>query len=324
MKKIYIFLFIILGIITIGVVSAGSYFSFYLPDVEKAPELKVEVTDERIERGKYLANHVTVCMDCHSTRDWTKFAGPMKGNPGGGGELFNEEMGFPGNIFAANITPYSLGEWTDGEVFRAITTGVDKDGKALFPVMPYKNYGHMDQEDLYSIIAYIRSLQPIENVVPERKLSFPVNFLVNSMPQEPNLVTKPDESNTLAYGGYLVNAASCVDCHSQTNKGAVIKGTEFGGGMAFHQMAGILRSPNITFDKQTGIGNWSKDFFIKRFKQYADSSYNANSTAPTDYNSPMPWHMYAGMKESDLAAIYDYLKSLPPINHAVPRFEPKE
>ncbi|QLH33585.1 MAG: hypothetical protein HWD62_15225 [Cyclobacteriaceae bacterium] len=78
------------------------------------------------------------------------------------------------------------------------------------------------------------------------------------MPQEAQHQPKPDENNQLLYGAYLVNAAGCMDCHSKTDKGSIVKGSEFGGGMEFRQAAGVVRSPNITPDKETGIGHWTK------------------------------------------------------------------
>jgi mono/diheme cytochrome c family protein len=321
MKKIYVILLSIVAVILVIVLCTGAYLKFYLPNIAKASEISIEKTEERIERGRYLAHHVAVCMDCHSARDWSQYAGPIAGNLGGGGEKFGKEMGFPGNIYAANITPSHIGNWTDGEVFRAITTGVNKDGKALFPIMPYQHYGLMDQEDVYSIIAYIRTLDPLQTTTPERELDFPVNFLINTMPGEARLTTKPDEKDVLAYGQYLTNSASCIDCHSKTEKGAIVAGSEFGGGMEFKQPAGIVRSPNITPHPESGIGQWSKETFVKRFKQYADSSYQSPRLTMQDLNTPMPWQMYAGMKEADLEAIYTYLKSLTPIDNTVNRFE---
>src|SRR6202012_5065901 len=112
---------------------------------------------EKIERGRYLANYVTVCMDCHSTRDWSKFSGPLKeGTLGQGGELFNQKFGFPGTYYSRNITPEGISRYTDGELFRLITTGVTKEGKPMFPVMPYPYYGKMDPDDIMCVIAYIR------------------------------------------------------------------------------------------------------------------------------------------------------------------------
>lgn len=299
----------------------GTYVTVYLPQVSTVPDITIEPTSERIDRGKYLANHVTVCIDCHSTRDWTLYSAPLVGDIGGGGEKFGREMGFPGVIYSKNITPYNLESWSDGEIFRAITEGVNKEGKALFSVMPYHNYGNMDKEDIYSIIAYIRTLDPIESDMVERVLDFPVNILVNTMPKKSSFTKIPDESDKISYGAYLINAAGCVHCHSQTEKGSAIKGTEFGGGMEFVQPAGIVRGANITMHKINGIGNWTKDAFIQRFKHYIDSNFVFPKLTPKDLNTPMPWYMYAGMRESDLEAIYEYLKSIPHKDNQVVKFE---
>jgi mono/diheme cytochrome c family protein len=313
--KILVGLMILLGIAVVYVKTA-------LPNTGPAPDIKIERTPARIERGKYLANHVTVCMDCHSTRDWSRYAGPMKaGGFGGGGEAFTQEMGFPGKFFAPNITPYALGSWTDGEILRAITTGVNKNGKALFPVMAYHRFGQMDKEDVYSIIAYIRELPLVKKDIPSSEPDFPVNIIINTMPQEAAFTKLPAEKDEVAYGKYLVNATGCVDCHSRTDKGSVIPGTEFGGGMEFSSPNGILRSPNITLHKETGIGNWTKEMFVRRFKAYADSNYVSPMLNPRDVNTPMPWTMYAGMKEKDIEAIFTYLSTIKPIEHHVTKIE---
>ncbi|QRR00640.1 c-type cytochrome [Dyadobacter sandarakinus] len=296
------------------------YIRLVLPDTGPPPEIRIERTLDRIERGKYLANHVMVCMDCHSTRDWSRYAGPMlPGGYGGGGEAFTPEMGFPGRFFSPNITPYALQDWTDGEILRAVTGGVNKEGKALFPVMAYHRFGQLDREDIYSIIAYIRELPAVEHDVPASEPDFPVSFLINTMPKRATFTKRPAPDNLVAYGKYLVNAAGCVDCHSQTSKGEVIPGTEFGGGTEFRSAGGTMRSPNITMHRETGIGNWTKADFVKRFKAYADSTYQAPRLGSGDVNTPMPWSMYAGMKEQDLEAIYAYLCSIRPSNHQVAR-----
>ncbi len=312
---------IVLGAILLLLAIGGIYLKTALPNTGEAPQLTVQKTPERIAHGKYLAHHVAVCMDCHSKRDWSLYSGPMAAaGQGGGGEAFISEMGFPGNFYAPNITPYHLADWTDGEIFRAVTTGVNKEGKALFPVMAYHRFGRMDAEDVKDMIAYIRTLPPVENTPPPSEPAFPVSLLINTMPQKAAFVTRPAKHDAIAYGAYLVNVAGCVDCHSQTEKGAVIPGTEFGGGMAFEQPAGTLRSPNITFDAGTGIGSWSKETFVNRFRNYADSNYKAAAVGPQDFNTPMPWTMYAGMTPEDLGAIYDYLRSLKPIAHPVQRY----
>jgi mono/diheme cytochrome c family protein len=323
MKKTFKILgYLCLGLIAVATAS-GVYVKTMLPNVGDAPQLTVDPTPVRIARGEYLANHVTVCMDCHSTRATDRYSGPLvPGNFGGGGERFGPEMGFPGVFYSRNITPFGIGDWTDGELFRAITTGVTKEGEALFPVMPYHNYGQMDPEDIYSIIAYVRTLKPVENTLPAREPDFPVSVILNTMPTKANPGKRPSDDDILARGKYITSAAACVECHSKVDKGSKIAGTEYGGGMEFSMPAGVVRSPNITGDKATGIGNWSEQEFIKRFKMYVDSSYVPHPVGPKDMNTPMPWTMYGHMEEQDLKAIFAYLQSLEPISHKVERFTP--
>ncbi|HEY5409053.1 MAG TPA: cytochrome C, partial [Ginsengibacter sp.] len=164
MKKIFKILGYVLLFIIIAVTGILIYVKTALPNVGPAPDMKIDYTAQRVERGRYLANSVTACMDCHSTRDWSKFAGPlMPGTLGKGGERFDQKTGFPGVFYSRNITPAGISRYTDGELFRVISTGVTKEGTALFPVMPYAHYGKMDSEDIMSLIAYIRTLAPIQN-----------------------------------------------------------------------------------------------------------------------------------------------------------------
>ncbi len=320
MKKILLTLLVIVLVVIAG---AASYVKFALPDVgDPEAELHVPLTPERVERGSYLANHVTLCMDCHSTRDWTRFSGPMEpGTNGKGGERFDEQMGFPGTFFARDITPVNLKNWSDGEIFRTITTGVNKSGEALFPIMPYHNYGRMDKEDIYDIIAYIRTLAPIENSIPKRSLAFPMNFIVNTIPVKATFSQKPSRSDTINYGAYLVNAAACVECHTPVKKGQIIPELAFSGGRDFHMPNGVVNSANITSDKATGIGGWSAEQFVARFKAYTDPA-NSPSIGPKSVNTIMPWTMLGGMDTSDLRSIYAYLQTIKPMDHKVEHFVP--
>lgn len=315
---------IVLAVTGIAVALSGlalTYVKLMLPDVGPAPVMTVERSPERIARGKYLANHVTVCIDCHSVRDWTLFSGPIvPGTEGRGGEEFREEMGFPGNFYSANITPSGIGDWTDGELFRAITTGVDREGNALFPVMPYDHYGKMDPEDVKSIIAYLRTLKPVEYEAPASQPAFPMNFILNTIPEEPAFQALPDKNDTLAYGAYLVNAAACVVCHTPAEKGQLVGELMFAGGRSFPMPRGTVTSSNITPDETTGIGTWDKQAFISRFKMYADPAFQAQPSEKSPYATVMPWIMYAGMTDEDLGAIYEYLRSLEPIRNKVTKF----
>lgn len=324
MKKLLKALLYLLIFVIVLITAALCYIYFALPKVDPAPQLVVEKTPDKIERGKYLANHVTVCVDCHSKRDWSLFSGPVtEGTIGEGGETFDQRYGFPGSFYSRNITPNNLSSWTDGEIFRLITTGVNKKGKAMFPVMPYLYYGQLDKEDIYAIIAYIRTLPEIKKEVPQSQPDFPFNFIINTIPKNASLRTRPAETDTVNYGKYLITASACAECHTPVNKGQIIKDVMFGGGREFALPAGIVRSGNISPDK-TGIASWTAEQFIGRFKTYADTSYHPQKLKETDFNSIMPWTMYAGMKESDLLAIYKYLRTIKPIENTVIKFTPKQ
>lgn len=326
MKTILKFLKWIGIILFIGLIAGIAYLKFALPNVGEAPEMKVELTPERIERGKYLANHITVCIDCHSERDWTKFSAPLvEGTIGKGGDVFNQKLGFPGEYYASNITPYGISKYTDGELFRVITTGVKKDGKAAFPIMPYHYYGRMDEEDIKSIIAYLRTLSPIENDVPESKSDFPMNLIINTIPKKAELGKRPPITNFISYGNYITNAAGCMECHTQSDKGVLIEGAEFGGGREFLIPNGsIVRSSNITPDKETGIGTWTEAIFVERFKSRSDSATLNTTLSKDEFNTVMPWTMYGKMTEEDLKAIYAYLKTVKPIKNSVEIYSTKK
>ncbi|WP_428655659.1 c-type cytochrome [Runella sp.] len=310
----------IFGIVLVGgILIVLAYVKFALPNVGDAPELKIEATPERVKRGEYLANHVTVCMDCHSTRDYSLFSAPLvPGTLGKGGELFNQQMGFPGSFTSKNITPAGIGDWTDGEIYRAITTGVSRDGHAFFPVMPYPYYGSMDDEDAKSIVAYLRTLKPIEHKPAESVADFPFNFILNTIPKKAVGGKRPADSDVLASGKYLVTMAACVECHTQVEQGQIIPEKMFAGGREFNMPSGVLITPNITPDKETGIGNWTKEAFIARFRSYADSTYKPHKVGPGEFQTIMPWTMYGGMSEQDLGAVYTYLMTVKPVKNLVP------
>ncbi len=326
MKKIFKISGVVLGVLILVILVGFIYFNSKYPDVSKPRDIKVEITPERIARGEYLANHVTGCIECHSGRDWTKYSGPIKADTRGmGGEKYSKEIGFPGNLYSKNITPAEIGNWTDGELIRAITQGVNKDGKALFPLMPYYSFNHLTQEDLYSIVAYIKSLKPIENKVPDSELDFPLNLLVKTMPIKTYSPAPPeDKNNSVEYGKYLVTIASCSGCHTPTKKGEPLPGMDLAGGEEFHLPWGTIRTANITPDPETGIGNWTKENFVNQFKSFDSDSAKNVAVGPHDFNTVMPWTLFAGMSKEDLGAIYDYLRTVKPVYHIVKRFTPEE
>ena len=316
------FAFGTLAILVVAFVSMLGYIKFALPKIKAAPVLNVEATPERIARGEYLANHVAVCIDCHSTRDCSRFSGPpTAGTLGKGGDVFDQKFGFPGVYYAKNITPEGISRYTDGELFRTITTGVSKEGRAMFPVMPFHYYGQMDEEDIKSIIAYIRTLTPIKSQVPESKSDFPMNFIINTIPHEASFTKLPPKTDVINYGKYMTNAASCVECHTKIDKGSLVAGTEFGGGREFLFPDGsVVRSANISSDEETGIGGWDDETFVSLFKAHSDSATLNTKLNPGEFNSLMPWTMYGKMNDEDLKAIFAYLKTVKPISNNVVKF----
>jgi mono/diheme cytochrome c family protein len=300
------------------------YVKAFLPNVGDAPNLKIESTPERIARGEYLANHVMMCIDCHSVRDYSKYSGPVTGKLYvGGSEDFTKETGLPGNFYPGNLTPFHLKNWTDGEIYRAITTGVRKNGKALFPVMPYHLYGQAADEDIHAVIAYLRTLPEVENQVKTSKADFPVSFFLNMMPKKQKQVSKPNPADKLAYGKYMATIAGCIECHTPLVKGQPVWEEAYTGGREFIMPIGVVRTSNLTPHKLTGIGEWTEEIFVDQFRMFADSS-NVMSVPEGGFNTPMPWTLYSKMHDEDLKAIFAFLQSLPPVEKQIVKFTPKK
>jgi mono/diheme cytochrome c family protein len=312
---------IIFGVLAIVVIGIGFFFfrfTVLLPRNIPVPDIALPTSAEEIEHGRYLANHVAVCMDCHSTRNWAYFSGPITpGTLGKGGEVYDERSGLPGVVTSKNITPYSLGDWSDGELFRVITGGLQKDGDALFPLMPYDAYRTMDQRDLLAIMAYLRTLAPIDNEVTDHRLNFPLNLIVNSIPREAELRTVNRE-DPVEYGDYLANLAGCVWCHTPTNATQqVVLERSLAGGHEFFVDGAVVRASNISPDAETGIGNWSLEQFIGRFRQYQGEAARQVPAGEDGFNTIMSWTMFADMTDADLGAIYAFLMQSAPRRNEV-------
>ena len=165
------------------------------PRARPLTERRFEPTPERMERGQYLATSVNGCVFCHSELDWQSPGFPPKAGTEGGGRNWAEE-GLPW-MTAPNITPdpeTGAGTWTDDMLARAVREGISHDGRALFPLMPYHQYKNMSDEDLASVIVYIRSLKPLRRTLPPSDIPFPVNRLINSVPEP---VTAPVPSSRM-------------------------------------------------------------------------------------------------------------------------------
>ncbi len=308
-----------------GLVLTGCSF-FLGPSTRSPPEVTVKSTPELVARGEYLAWHVTGCVDCHSPRVRDRFSmPPSKGLEFAGGDCWGEDLGLPGKACIPNITSdkdYGLGQWTDGEIMRAVREGVSRDGRALIPFMPYLSYRSMAEEDLHAIVAYLRTVEPIHQQAPPSEFGFFVRRAINTFPEPvEGPVTAPARANSVEYGGYLTKLAGCSDCHTQRGTFGPKEDLAFAGGTEF-DLSGVMhvRSANITPDTETGIGPMTREQFISRFKSFEDMEAITADPVSAARQTIMPWPLYAGMTEEDLGAIYDYLRTVKPIKNEVVQF----
>lgn len=285
---------------------------------------KVEATPERMTRGKYLVEHVSPCLDCHSDHV-LKYTTPVKpGTEGQGGFIFDKNIGFPGVVAAQNITSdteFGLGKWSDGEIIRAVREGIDRNGDALFPMMPYEHFRSMSDDDVKSVVVYLRTLKPIHKSVPEKHIDFPVNLFIKFAPKPiDGEVKTPDLHDTIAYGKYLSTIAGCYECHTpHDDKGMRIAEKAYSGGWEMKGPWGRNFTANLT-PAGAYMSHATKDEFIGRFKSFASMDANTAPDVPAGRNTVMGWTVYAGMTENDLGAIYDYLKTVKPIENKVVTF----
>ena len=307
------------------VLGGVSYLALRKPASRPTTSAPFEATPARLARGEYLVLHVSDCLDCHSDH-LNSFDVPIKpGTEGQGGFPFRKEFGVPGLVCAQNITPdadYGLGNWTDDEIMRAIREGVDRNGDALFPMMPYVHFAHMSDEDAKSVVVYLRTLQPIHRSVPPRSIDFPVNLMIKFVPKPiTHAVPQPDEKDNLKYGEYLTHIGGCIECHTpHDDKGRLIESKPFAGGWTMIGPWGRVVTSNLTPSKDSYIGRATREEFIGRFHAFATmNADNAPQTAK-GRNTIMPWLALSHMTDHDLGAIYDYLKTLKPIEGKINSF----
>lgn len=305
----------LLAITAAAIAGLWVYYFVILPPDLPVPDIVIERTPERVARGEYLATAAFGCVYCHSERDWSLFGAPPKpGTLGKGGERFDARVGVSGVLISPNITPYHLGDWSDGEIYRAIVSGLHRDGYAFFPIMPFDVYLHLTTEDVYSIIAYLRTLPPIESEHTGRRMTRLMTFIAHSRvrPADPWDV---DTADPVARGAYLAVIAGCRFCHTPANERMQpYEDKRFAGGLAMIANGQKVYSSNITPDPETGIGDWTVEQFIARFKAYAGARIPVDRAG---FQTQHAWTEYARLRDSDLADIYAYIRSHPPVRQRV-------
>jgi mono/diheme cytochrome c family protein len=309
------------GLAVVTIAGLGfAYLSLRKPNLLPAESIQVRMTPENIARGEHLFTVVADCDGCHSERDITKFAAPVVVRGRGRGWQFPKELGLPGEVVAPNITPdveTGIGAWTDGEKIRAIREGVSRDGRPLFPMMPYKAFAKMSDADVQALVAYMNTLPAVRNPLPRTQLEFPVNYLITAAPAPARNVGPANTANKLEWGRYLVTIANCIGCHSPAEKGEIKPGMEFAGGEPFRVGNFKAVSANITPDVDTGIGKMSEAEFVERFHQYRKYAQEGVPGVKPESFTIMPWMAFSKLSPEELGAIYTYLRTVKPVHHSV-------
>jgi mono/diheme cytochrome c family protein len=309
--------FMILALLIVGITFTIGWRPFIGPKTRALTDRKFDATVERVLRGRYMVNSVYGCLACHSQRDQNAEGMPPLADKVGAGTVFGEGSDLPGRLIAPNLTPdkeTGAGNWTDDMLGRAIREGIGHDGRALFPLMPYGNYREMPDEELASAIAYLRTLAPVRNPLPQSEVIFPVKYLMRSTPQPVTApVPDPDLSDQLKRGAFLVRMASCADCHTAQERGKVKPGFEFGGGLLFNPPTGTVMAANITPDA-SGTSYYDEDLFVQAMRT---GNVKARPLSPI-----MPWYFYRNMTDDDLKAVFAYIRTLKPVKHTVDNTEP--
>lgn len=313
-KTLKIVGFILLAVLTIVGLGAA-YIGFNeIPSYEvKTIDYQVVSSTESIERGKKLVS--MLCAGCHTNRTAGNLSGAqMKDAP--------PEFG---TIYAPNITndkTHGIGNWTDGELLFLLRTGIKKDGQYAPPYMA--KLPHLADEDMNAIISFLRSDDPLvaADATPDQpsqpsfltKVLCRVAFGPFEMPK--GKIAMPDTTNQVEWGKYLAYNLDCYSCHSadfKTNNFLEPEKSEgyFGGGNKPLNMEGkVVLTSNLTPDPETGIGKMTEEQFIRVLK-----------TGLKDGVAAMQYPMvpYDKLSDKEASAIFQYLKTIPPIKNKVER-----
>jgi mono/diheme cytochrome c family protein len=195
-----------------------------------------------------------------------------------------------------------------------IRYGVDRDGRIALPFMDA--FANLTERDLAAILSFLRSLPPVPGAAPSRQINllgkFTLTYFIKPYaPARPPLEDLTPEP-TVRYGEYVAQTlGACGACHTARNlETGEYLSPQFSGGLAFRSRlrpGSMYVSPNLTPDPDTGrIAGWTEDRFVKRFREGLFIA-----------DSPMPWGGFKRMTDTDLLAIFRFLRTLPPVRHDV-------
>lgn len=315
MKKLFKFIGITVGIILVIAVSIALFIHFRgIPsyEVEKIT-FEVKSTPEAIARGQKLAH--LLCAGCHKNHETGKLTGV----------LMTDAPPEFGKIYSANITQdktHGIGTWTDAELVYLLRTGIKRDGSYAPPYMA--KLAHMADSDINAIIAFLHSDDPmvIADDTPDQACepSFLTKFLTyvdfKPLPYPKSSISMPDTNNAIQLGRYLAHNLECFSCHSADFKTNDFMNPEksvgyFGGGnKPLNREGEVMLTSNLTPDKETGIGTWSEEKFVKAIK-----------SGMIDGQSALRYPMipYSLLTDNEAKAIYTYLKTIPSIKNKIKR-----
>lgn len=270
------------------------------------PDIKASADTAIIAKGRHLVLNTAHCVGCHSVANVDSIDFNKEELPLSGGRMFDIGIG---KVYSKNITPdkeTGIGNYTDAEIARALYYGVRPDGTVLFDFMPFHN---ISKEDMTAVISYLRVQKPVKNKVPANTLDLVGNlvkaFMVKPVGPTGEIPVAVKEDTSAAYGKYLaMSVAECNGCHTERNLAGEFTGAPFGGGAPMDENNGFpaLTPPNLTPDPSGRIYGWSQEMFINRFRQGKLIPY-----------SPMHWSSFKHMTDTELKAIYNFLKTLKPV-----------
>jgi cytochrome c553 len=281
------------------------------PVVEaKAPAVEAKAAAAnaaQVERGRYLAEHVLGCVSCHTERDFGRFGGPMTGTPLAGA-CFGDGWELPGRVCAPNITSdleHGVGRWTDAELLRALREGFGRDGRDLFPMMPYLELRALSDADARAVVAWLRQVPPSPRATPRTQVPAEVSEELKGLAAPLTTAVAEPGPTPVERGRYLATVAQCAFCHSGP-PGPGGPGP-FAGGRATPTPHGAEQAPSLLLPP-TGRLPPDEDAFVARF-----TAFREVADAPVRDGQlnrlVMPWRDFSGMREDDLRALYRYLKT---------------
>ncbi|GIV80638.1 MAG: hypothetical protein KatS3mg050_5032 [Litorilinea sp.] len=284
------------GLLTL-ILAAVTFFSgkailaVLYPGAPPAPNLTVAGTPEQIARGDYLVN--LNCIGCHSAVGAD--GKPTEEHPlnGGWNIAASEGFGFAGDMIAENLTPGGkLANYSDGELFRVLRHRVNKEGR-LLAFMSLLPVGQLSDDDVESIIAYLRTLPPVEQpAVTGDKLSFvgAIFFgagLFGTPEKGAETVVAPPEGPTAEYGKYVATYAECRGCHGPDAMG-----------MPESPAGPATPNPRLLVGTLT----------LEEFSQMMHTGIKPDGNP---FPETMPWQIANKLTDGDMAALYAYLTTEP-------------